>query len=468
MNWNDYEKEIQAQFQEMYPEGEITHNTTLPGRYSKIERQIDVLIEDYVTDDRIRIIVDGKYFSENIDVKEVESFIGMMQDVAADKGLIVTQKGYSPAAIQRAYNDTSRIELDILNFEELKQFQSFGALPYSRKHGVVIPSPFGWIIDATRREGFLAALYQRGLTLEEAAENKEWMYINIFNKTDDINNLDAFCKINESDTLYHYPDAKFTYDKTVKRKDANTLLRTIEINTYPTLEYTGFVEFDDFIFICVLFTPEELKEKNLKKLEYILARVLPFNIDVDSVLYSNLELLERQLKQADDDITKAEIFIDQGNILKKLERYEDSEKKYNESLKVLNTSYGAIKGKIDLYLLTNRSKSDLNKVIDDLFLLAPTNPTVCQDILGLFFEHDRIDDIIKIMERKIQDFSENKEAQGNINYHLGLLCSDLDRKSEAENYFHKAKNCFAYTLDQKHNVFNLIEENLKRIKRDTT
>lgn len=144
MNWRDYEKEIHEQFQEMYPDAEITHNTTLPGRYSKIDRQIDVLIEDYVAGDRIRIMVDGKYFSENIDVKEVECFIGMMQDVAADKGLLITQKGYSPAAIKRAHNDPSRIELDVLNFEELKQSQGFGALPYSGKHGVVMPSPFGW------------------------------------------------------------------------------------------------------------------------------------------------------------------------------------------------------------------------------------------------------------------------------------------------------------------------------------
>ncbi|MEQ9007825.1 MAG: restriction endonuclease, partial [Ekhidna sp.] len=177
MNWRDYEKEIHQQFQEMYPDAEITHNTTLPGRYSKIDRQIDVLIEDYVAGDRIRIMVDGKYFSENIDVKEVECFIGMMQDVSVDKGLLITQKGYSKAAIMRAHNDPSRIELDILNFEELKQFQGFGALPYSGKHGVVMPSPFGWVIDATRRDGFLATLYQRGLTLEEAGKNKEWMYV---------------------------------------------------------------------------------------------------------------------------------------------------------------------------------------------------------------------------------------------------------------------------------------------------
>jgi tetratricopeptide (TPR) repeat protein len=468
MNWRDYEKEIHQQFQEMYPEAEITHNTTLPGRYSKIDRQIDVLIEDYAAGDRIRIMVDGKYFLENIDVKEVECFIGMMQDVGADKGLLITQKGYSKAAIMRAHNDTNRIELDILNFEELKQFQVFGALPYSGKHGVVMPSPFGWVIDATRREGTLATLYQRGLTLQEAGKNKEWMYVNILSKNDEINDLDAFCNIQESDTLLYKPDAKISYQKTIKRKDANTLLRLIEIDSYPTPEFTGIVEFEEFIFFCVLFTPEELKEKNLKKLEYIISKVLPFQVNVESVLKSNLSALERQLEQTEDTVTKAEILIGQGDILKKLERFEDAEGQYNESVKLLSTSYGALKGKLDLYLLTDRSEAELNKVVDNFCQLDPANPTVCQDILDLFSEYDKIDDIFKVMNRKISDYSENKEAQGNFNYHLGLLCSDINKDQDAKNYFSEAKRCFSGTIDPMHPVFELIEENLKRIKLGTT
>jgi tetratricopeptide (TPR) repeat protein len=464
MNWKDYEKEIHKQFQEMYPDAEITHDAKLPGRYSKIDRQIDILIEDYVAGDRIRIMVDGKYFSENIDVKEVECFIGMMQDVDADKGLLVTQKGYSQAAIKRAHNDPNRIELDVLNFEELKQFQGFGALPYSGKHGVVMPSPFGWVIDATRREGYLATLYQRGRTLEEAMKNKEWMYVNIFSKTEDIHDLDTFCKMHESDTLHNIPNAKISYQKTIKREDANTQLRLIEVDSYPTPEYTGFVEFEDFIFFCVLFTPEELKEKNLKKLEHIISKVLPFHVNVESVLSSNLNTLERQLEQTDDKITKAEILINQGDILKELEKLEESENKYDESLKLLPTSYGAIKGKVDLYIKTNKSDVELNKVVDDLFQLDPINPTVCQDILDIFSEHDKVDDIFPIMKRKICDYANNKEAQGNINYHLGLLCYAIDKDQNAEIYFSTAKDCFSDSIDHKHRVFKLIDENLKRIK----
>jgi tetratricopeptide (TPR) repeat protein len=467
MNWKDYELEIHKKFQDMYPNAEITHNIKLPGRYSKIDRQIDVLVEEHVVGERIRIMIDGKYFSKNIDVKEVESFIGMMKDVDVAKGLLITQKGYSQAAIKRAYNDPNRIELDILNFEELKQFQGEGAIPYSGKHGVTLPSPFGWIIDGTSKDGYLATLYQRGLSIDDAMKKREWMYINIFSKTEEIDDLNKFCKMHESNTLEHIPDAKISYQKSLKRKDANTLLRLIEIDSYPTPEYTGFVEFKEFIFFCVLFTPEELVEKNIKKLEYILSKVLPISINSNSVLHSNLNGLERRLKHEQDIIIKAEILIDQGNILKTLEKYQDSEEKYNDSLYILPTSYGAMIGKLDLLLKTKKTKKDIDKIVDNMFLLAPVNPTVCQDILKIFDEHNKSHNVITIFERKIKEYKDNEEAQGNINYHLGLLYFYLNDDKKANEHFSNAQKQFASSLDPQHDVFKQIELNLKEIEMNT-
>lgn len=279
MTWKDYEIEIHNYFKEMYPNADISHNVTVTGRYSKVERQIDILIEDYVAGSRIRIVIDGKFFSERIDVKEVEMFIGMLNDCEANKGLLITQEGFSKAAINRAHFDPIDIELDILNFKDLHQFQGFGGIPYSGKHGVLLPAPFGWIIDATRRSNMLASLYQRGLTLELAGKSKEWMYVNIRSKDDEIKTLDDFLEYQKEYTLNAFPNAKIKMLPTVKREDAIIKLRLIDIEAYPTKEYTGFVEFDDFILFCVLFTPDELRKKNIRKMEYILQKVLPININ---------------------------------------------------------------------------------------------------------------------------------------------------------------------------------------------
>lgn len=84
--------------------------------------------------------------------------------------------------------------------------------------------------------------------------------------------------------------------------------------------------------------------------------------------------------------------------------------------------------------------------------------------MDLYSEHDRIDDLDKLMNRKLSDYFENLEAQGNINYHLGLLYSALNKDQKAKKLFETAKECFTGTIESNHNVFKLIEENVNRIK----
>ena len=180
MNWKKYEKEIFRYFTETYPNTTIKFDQKIIGRFSKVERQIDILIEGNIVNFPLTIIVDCKYLSKNIDVKEVDSFCAMVEDVNAHQGILVTQKGFSAAAINRAYYGNQKIELDIINFSEIKEFQSLGALPYSGNFSVILPAPFGWVIDIKERINGIASLFQRGLNLKEAQKRNEWMYVDFW------------------------------------------------------------------------------------------------------------------------------------------------------------------------------------------------------------------------------------------------------------------------------------------------
>jgi tetratricopeptide (TPR) repeat protein len=463
MNWKEYEKEIHEELQLKYPDATILHNVEIEGRYSKVNRQIDILIEVYAAGEKFRIIIDAKLYNKKIDVKHVETFLSMMQDVNIDKGLLITEHGYTPAAINRAYYDPSRVELDILNFKELQEFQGFLAYPYSGENGVILPCPFGWIIDAKKRKGFLATLYQRGYNLDEAGKSKEWMYVVISKKDDQYPNLQNLIARHEISLKSYEPSATFKYDRTVSRKDnAETLLRTIEADSYPTPEITGFIEFDDFIFLAVLFTPIELKEKNLKKLEYIIANVVPIKIDVDQIYKEQLEKLELEFANTTEKITQAEILISMGNVLKKMKKYQECERKYNESINIIKTSYEAIKGKIDLYLLLKKSKLELKEIIDKFFEIEPTNPTICQDLIELYSNYDLFDDLIDLFSLKIEDYKQNYEVCGNINFHLALIVEDTYKSLE---YFEEAQNCFIKSLPKNHEVFTMLKKKIKELKK---
>lgn len=75
------------------------------------------------------------------------------------------------------------------------------------------------------------------------------------------------------------PECSIEFLPTIKRENEKTKLRVSNIKNYPTREYTGFVEFEDFIFFCVMFSPVNRSKSNIRKLENIMEAVLPIKIE---------------------------------------------------------------------------------------------------------------------------------------------------------------------------------------------
>lgn len=117
--WKEYEQKLFDFLKKTYPECEIEYDDSIFGIFSKIERQIDFAIRGNLAGKRILGIVDSKYYNKKIDVKVIESFIGMMQDVNANFGFMITNQGYSQAAKNRVKN--SNLKLDVLKLNELNE-----------------------------------------------------------------------------------------------------------------------------------------------------------------------------------------------------------------------------------------------------------------------------------------------------------------------------------------------------------
>ena len=282
MDWIEYEKTIHEYLTKQYPNCNILHNQTLIGKMSQSDRQIDILIDESIAGHHIRIVIDSKFYKDTkIDVKDVESFLGMLADCEAHKGMLITTKGNTKGAINRAFYDSNKeLELDILNFDDLKQFDGFGGIIYKGNCGAIISAPFGWILDGARTHpDFLAAFYQRGLDVMTAAKNKEWIYVNLELKSDSTKSLKDFLAFQESYTKIELPDSKIKYEERKINKDKTITFREISYEKHEHREITGFVEFDDFIFYAVLITPKELFVKNMRKLEFIIDRVYPMKVN---------------------------------------------------------------------------------------------------------------------------------------------------------------------------------------------
>ncbi|MCD8416111.1 restriction endonuclease [Tenacibaculum dicentrarchi] len=456
MNWKKYEIEILTYFQETYPETTITFDKKIIGKFSKVERQIDIFIEGEIAGYEIKIVVDCKYFSKNIDVKQIESFCSMVEDVDAHQGVLITKKGYSKAAINRAYYGNQKVELDIINFDKIKESQSFTAIPYVGNFSVIIPAPFGWVLDLKDSINNFATLFQRGLTLKEAQKKNEWMYVQFWKKEKSILTIDNLIEF-QNEYIQENSKAEFEYKSGPKRKDNNhTKIRIADVELYPSLEVTGYIEFDNVIFYIVLFTPIELLNKNLRKLQHLLSTALPLKIKFD-----NTKVIEQSLKEIpyiNDNEEKSSKFYQIAVWFKEMKDKENEILYLKKSLEKF-PNYSSLKSIINesLHIGDYKESNKYSIIFSDI---ESKNPRTFQDLIEIYLNHSEpqlIETFLKDLRKKYTEL----ETLGNINFHLGILNSLLGKDNKANSYFKLAKKDFKKVLPKNHHVFKALNEQLK-------
>lgn len=276
--WKDYEIFITNHFRKLYPNALISYDVKKTGIISNTTRQIDILIEEKVASFDIKIIIDCKFFNKKVDVKAVDSFVGFLADLKVSKGVMITNKGYTPAALNRANNDTQDIELRIINYDDLEEYQSLFAVPYSGKHCVFLTAPEGWIIDRSgiHKTGVPTTLYPIGLKKGALINGKTifpddgYIYL-IFSKKDEkYPDLDYLLKIQKEEVCKNYNNPQIKYIKTINRGDCSAKMRIIEREEIKDLiEYTLFLDFPEVIIFLTLLSPRIKESKYLRKLEWI-------------------------------------------------------------------------------------------------------------------------------------------------------------------------------------------------------
>jgi hypothetical protein len=111
--WKRFEKLV-YQIQKSFAgtKATVTLNDHILGVDSKVERQIDISIKEPVAQFPICVVIDCKDYAEPVDVKTIEEFAGLVEDVRANKGVMVSSNGFTEAAINVAKNkgiDTLRL-----------------------------------------------------------------------------------------------------------------------------------------------------------------------------------------------------------------------------------------------------------------------------------------------------------------------------------------------------------------------
>lgn len=125
--WKRFEALV-AQVQKAFsPDAKITLNERIMGRWSDTLREVDIVVRQQVGQFGILIILDCKDHKRPVDVKHIEEFIGLVGDVSANKGAMVSASGFTETAKTRAVN--SGVDLYRLVDAEAHDWQTYVSIP---------------------------------------------------------------------------------------------------------------------------------------------------------------------------------------------------------------------------------------------------------------------------------------------------------------------------------------------------
>lgn len=101
--WKAFERAVYELQKTFSPEeATITLNDHIPGHDSHTERQVDISIRTRVANYEILIAIDCKDHSAPLDVNDVDAFGGLLRDIRANKGVLVSSSGFTKTALETA------------------------------------------------------------------------------------------------------------------------------------------------------------------------------------------------------------------------------------------------------------------------------------------------------------------------------------------------------------------------------
>ncbi|WP_174906272.1 restriction endonuclease [Burkholderia diffusa] len=100
--WREFEQLVARIQQDLAPDAKVEHDVMLVGEVTGERRQVDVLLTQNIGQYTMRVAIDCKDYKTPVDVKGVEEFSGLVDDIGVNKGVLVCPAGFTATAKKRA------------------------------------------------------------------------------------------------------------------------------------------------------------------------------------------------------------------------------------------------------------------------------------------------------------------------------------------------------------------------------
>lgn len=102
MTWQEYQEAVAVLYEEAEGIGEVRRNIMVPDRITGQNRQVDALLVVETKGHLLQILIDAKFHSEPLDVRDVESVAALAGAVGACSSIIVALNGWTEPASLKA------------------------------------------------------------------------------------------------------------------------------------------------------------------------------------------------------------------------------------------------------------------------------------------------------------------------------------------------------------------------------
>jgi predicted Mrr-cat superfamily restriction endonuclease len=95
ISWKEFEALVARLQRAFNKTAKVICNEKIPGKRSGRVRQIDISIRTKIGTENVLMIVECRMRNRKIDVQAVEAFAGVMNDVGARTGIMVSTSGFT-------------------------------------------------------------------------------------------------------------------------------------------------------------------------------------------------------------------------------------------------------------------------------------------------------------------------------------------------------------------------------------
>jgi hypothetical protein len=159
MTWQAFEQLAAQIYSELDPRATVTHNDRIRGIESGLDRQIDVSIRFRIAAHDVLSIVQAKDYGQPADINDVGEFATVIEDVRANKGILICRGGFTDGAKKLAANRG----IDLCNIHDAQ----------SRDWSLEVKLPILWIDLLPKIQVLMEARFDAGDSI--SANPEEWV-----------------------------------------------------------------------------------------------------------------------------------------------------------------------------------------------------------------------------------------------------------------------------------------------------